>query len=488
MLYINQPEQNTKSGLGLKSLLLFFLALFSAVPASAEDWIYTVRPGDTLWDLCLEYTTEKGCWQKIGPYNEVDFPPSLAPGTRIKFPMAWLKTQPVNVELLFIYGDVQVEIPGKKQLSAGSMSLGETSISDLRNREESEQKPYVGMELPVGTSVSTGADGSASLKFADGSVLVLDANSKIILDLLSQHNSTGMVDSRIRLLQGSTRSKVQKRSPRSHFSVSSPSAVAAVRGTEFNFVVPDEQSSATLSSVFEGNIAVTQEDKTHKTNSPSVVEIPAGYGIRIKKGEALASPTPLLAAPEINKQAVYALPLELEWQAVDAAQSYRFQLLEDTEQDKLLRTLSISEPALSLSTLDSGCYKAQISAIDKNDLVGMPNKFQFCAEQAPSRATLLQAKLSKKTLSLQWQFERQPASTRIELFHVDNLQEPIYSETTVGNSFEYSLDKRQQIYAKVCGVGDYGLEGECTQSEILGEKSKAWHVFLLMMLAVIAGL
>src|SRR5690606_35243695 len=89
-------------------LFLFFSQQFLAV-TFAEDWVYTVRKGDTLWDLCIEYTIEKNCWLTIGPYNQVDFPPSLAPGTRIRFPAAWLKNQPVKVEILYFSGEVLVK-------------------------------------------------------------------------------------------------------------------------------------------------------------------------------------------------------------------------------------------------------------------------------------------------------------------------------------------------------------------------------------------
>ena len=470
----------------LAQLILIILIASCSFQANAEDWVYTVRPGDTLWDLCLEYTTEKACWQKVGPYNGVDYPPSLAPGTRINFPSAWLKQQPVSAEIIFVRGEVFVEgIEPQDKLSLGSMTLGEASISDLRQQQEPQTKATPGMTLLLGVRVSTGKASTASLKFADGSILILEEGSEIVLDLLSQHGSTGMVDSRIRLLRGSARSKVREQQPRSKFSVSSPSAVAAVRGTEFSLAIAPQTELASLSSVFEGKVEIQQIRSEEPTEPAESLTLAKGYGIRVHRDQPLPSPIPLLPAPELIEQKIVSLPLTLEWQAVVDATSYQLQLFQ-AEQENLITTLATTLPSISVPNLDHGCYRGRLSAIDKNDLLGMPRTLKFCAERPPTIPSITLAEFKHKELKLAWHAEPLAHATRIELYSDKDMQKPIYRETVSGNSVEYSLEKQKTIYARVCSLGRYGLEGGCVQTERLGKHSRAWQVLVVFLVGTLA--
>ncbi|HMY65600.1 MAG TPA: iron dicitrate transport regulator FecR, partial [Leptospiraceae bacterium] len=64
----------------------------------------------------------------------------------------------------------------------------------------------------------------------------------------------------------------------------SPSAVAGVRGTEFNVAVDEEES--TKLGCFEGLVEVSAQGET--------VKVPAGFGTSVKKGEKPVKPYKLL--------------------------------------------------------------------------------------------------------------------------------------------------------------------------------------------------
>ena len=71
------------------------------------------------------------------------------------------------------------------------------------------------------------------MQFADQSELQVLPNSEVVLDKLSHHKHTGMVDTRIRLNSGSVNTRVEKQGPDSHYEISTPAAITAVRGTAF---------------------------------------------------------------------------------------------------------------------------------------------------------------------------------------------------------------------------------------------------------------
>ncbi|MDR7271487.1 hypothetical protein J2X20_004155 [Pelomonas saccharophila] len=100
----------------------------------------------------------------------------------------------------------------------------------------------VGDKLDVGTTLRTGAAGRVRLKFTDGSVLVLADKSQLRIEAFTAPASqprtaeflleTGLIGQRV--------------TPSSHGSwkVRTPTAVTAVRGTEFSVEVGDDRATA----------------------------------------------------------------------------------------------------------------------------------------------------------------------------------------------------------------------------------------------------
>ncbi len=57
----------------------------------AEEWNYTTRPGDTLWDISKKYLKNPNDWNKLQKHNAIDIAKRLSPGTRLRIPIEWLK-------------------------------------------------------------------------------------------------------------------------------------------------------------------------------------------------------------------------------------------------------------------------------------------------------------------------------------------------------------------------------------------------------------
>ncbi len=345
------------------------LSVLFSKPVNAADWVYTMRPGDTLWTLCREYTNEPLCWQKLGLINNIAKDRSIPPGTRIRVPVAWLKVPPATVTVSYVQGEASFQRP-----------------------DEAEKNLEAGMELSVGTRIRTGK-GSLTLAFADGSRLLLEPDSELELDALSNFELNGMVDSTLRLKRGTVKTRVIKREPRSRFQTLTPSAVAAVRGTEYRVSLSspagqdntNAHSAVTRIEVYDGLVDVGADAVSYP--------VPAKYGIVAKPGEALKPPVELLESPVFlpvteqqmvirNEQGAALSDVIITWQPLVGALAYQFTVFMDanseTDRDKLLLTRQLDATQFNLNELDNGCYRLSVRAIDHYGLHGFASEQRVC--------------------------------------------------------------------------------------------------------------
>lgn len=107
-----------------------------------------------------------------------------------------------------------------------------------------------GMPLQNGDRIKTGADSSAEISFEGNSVILLRSHSDFTLQSLSQKETV------FRLALGSILAKIQSLAGMGSLSVHTPTAIAAVRGTEFGVEIAAD-SQATHVGVFdEGKVEV----------------------------------------------------------------------------------------------------------------------------------------------------------------------------------------------------------------------------------------
>jgi len=449
-------------------LILTLSLCIGLMPARsiAADWVYSVRSGDTLWDLCLEYTDLKTCWLKVGPYNGVDYPKNLAPGTRIKFPVKWLKQAPSPVIVNYILGQ--------------ATKTSEGDVSTL----------VKGDALSIGAVVKVSDDGLVSLLFADGSLMVVEGGSEVRLDVLSTFRDSGMVDSRVHLRSGTVQTTVPKRTPRSRFEVSTPSAVAAVRGTDFR--VSSGVASAdpgkpnadtyTRSEVFEGGVAIAKGTQDQL--------VPEGFGLIARANEPLTEAVKLLPPPVLVEDSeAQMLPHSLSWQASDLAGGYKI-VLEPASNDRAPIIKQISDPTTFIvEGIRSGCYLVYVSAIDKQGFQGMPAHRKHCyaaRRDSPTNVTFEQ--VAKQQLTINWD-----ASDVAETYVVDVSKDSdfsdVVSKTVTTSSFDLALEDSKPRYVRISSVGEYDTRSEYSQViTVEGERGdhKGLVTFLLFVVAILA--
>ena len=99
--------------LGLLCCLLFtniFMCLSAiAEEASAEEWHYTLRPGDSVSDISQNLLSYQYTWNDVVKHNGVSAVANLAPGSIIKIPMHWLKHQPKPALVKQLEGSAQIK-------------------------------------------------------------------------------------------------------------------------------------------------------------------------------------------------------------------------------------------------------------------------------------------------------------------------------------------------------------------------------------------
>ncbi|MGI9286315.1 MAG: FecR domain-containing protein [Pseudomonadales bacterium] len=327
------------------------LVLASAA-ANADDWLYTIKPGDTLWDVCANYVTalKPQCIAKLHVYNtQITNKRKLTPGMQIKIPVTLLKYPPKSAVVEFTQGDAFLVRPGLAQ----------------------KETLKAGTALIIGSKVIT-ESGSVLMRFADESTLLLKPNSEILMDKLSAHGEYGMVDTYIHLNRGNAALKVKPKSKEARFRINTPSAVAAVRGTEFRISSDPATNNTMRNEVLLGEVAVSAQ---------AVVQaIKKGFGTLAEQGKAPLPPRKLLAAPTVNVQTPLSLPYTLSWSALDGAVNYVLDIFKCDSTDKLLQSFVLDNNSHRLTDLDDGNYTLSVRGVDEVGLQGLDAILSFIKE------------------------------------------------------------------------------------------------------------
>lgn len=327
---------------------LFGLALLLTLPYGAQggDWVYTVRPGDTIWQLSQQYLKDPNQWPEVQKYNKVDDAHVMQPGRQLSIPVEWLKHQPKPARVIESHGDVALIRNGKSTTLTGQALINS------------------------GDTLRSGADGSATIEFADGSHLLLQTNSEVVMDSLGSFDATGMVDTSVRLKRGCIENRVMPQKPDSRYRIITPAAVAAVRGTQFR-VGGENDGNLMRNEVLEGKIAVSGAGVTRM--------VPTGYGSVAETGKPPSEPLPLPLAPDLSglsRQGAEA-GITFRWPAVANAVRYRAQLAPDDRFTILLKETLLENNELTWSGLPPADYAMRVRAINAAGIEGFDARHNF---------------------------------------------------------------------------------------------------------------
>ena len=371
--------------------LLHFLWLSAPTIGHAQDWIYTVRPGDNLWNIAADYLTRLDYWPRLQALNRVADPLHLPPGMKLRIPIAWLKGQPTAARVISAQGEAEAKVAFTGQ------TIG--VATDLL--------------LHSGDEIRTGPNGNVVVEFGDSSRLLVQANSLLVMDTLSVYGDTRMVDTRLRLQQGRVENQVTPRqSLRTRYEIFTPAAVSAVRGTHYRLGMDAAQATA-RTEVLEGAVELrgARQTRTVKT----------GFGALAETGKSLAAPTPLLAPPTIADlpAVVTRSPIQLSVPALKGATAYRAQIAPNEQFTTLLFDAVSAAPVVRGPDLPDGDYVLRIRGIDAKGLEGRDADHRFRLHARPEPPFLIQpadqSAVFEQALVFEWAEPQNAATYHFQL-------------------------------------------------------------------------
>lgn len=339
------------------------VCIMSSTLLHADDWHYRVKPGDNPWSLTQKYLKGQHFWQQLVSYNNITRPRAIPPGTVLRIPVEWLKYQPSQARLVQSTGDVRIIRAPRDD-------------NDLRPTDPDQGALY------SGDQVITGKNASAAIEFSDGSRLLLQAETEIVLELLRSRGDDAIPETEVNLPKGRVDTQVNpKRHPDSRYEIRTPAAVATVRGTDFR--VQAEGARLMRSEVLSGRVGVD--------NGVQPQQVPAGFGIVAQADAPPPPPRKLLPAPltETMPERIITAKAQLHWPAVDGARAYRVQLFPHNNFTQLLRDSVTRAPRFEITGLADGRYSLRVRAIDEVQLEGLNADHPLTIDLRPLAPELL---------------------------------------------------------------------------------------------------
>lgn len=341
----------------ISAVIVLVMTVFVALPAWAENYLYTVRPGDTLWDLSDKYLKRGVAYtSRLQELNQVRDPGQLQPGSKLRFPVRWLKIQPVPATVTNVSGSAKAIVGEDRQ----------------------DQSLAAGQRLTVGDTVLTGPDGNVVLEFADGSRLIIRSDSEVVLDSLSAWGDTGMADTRVRLQRGRVDAQVVPATgPASRYEIHTPAAVSAVRGTVYRMHAESDRPEA-RAEVLSGNIEISAAGRSRR--------VAEKFGIVAKQGKPPDPPRRLLSKPDISalSDRLERLSIRFNWPDLRGARAYRVQIAETAKFEILQVDRTVPSSALDHVNLDKdGAFFLKVRGIDEVGLEGLDAIHEFVLNARP---------------------------------------------------------------------------------------------------------
>ncbi len=334
--------------LRIAALLLGLTSLSHTV--SAQEWIYTVRPGDSLWKIANDYLISPDYWRKVQELNGIGKTRRLSPGTRLTIPVEWLKQQPASASIVTFRGEIELIRQGK----SGPLPDDNT--------------------LYMGDGIRTGENSSISISFSDGSQVTVFPSSEIYLETLEAKEEKGLTSTVIRVVNGRIVNRVARQNKGSRYQVDTPAAVAAVRGTEFR-IGAEAGGEIMRSEVLSGAVGVSGSGVTQ--------HVSAGYATIAKVGSPPIAPRRLPEAPDLSglSKRTASQSINYQWPMLTNVNSYRAQLALDDAFSQIVSEVVLETPQVTWNALTPATYFMQVRGIDELGLEGFSAHHSFSVSE-----------------------------------------------------------------------------------------------------------
>lgn len=252
----------------MKNIRLISVGLLFVTSLYAVDFIeYNVVSGDTLSKISKEYLSNPQAWRELLKYNQIDSPNKIKPGLVLKIPDYLSKKK-------------------KEEAKPVAIARITTKLGTIKFKREKDLEWLDGKKgqlLESDQVVRTLEKSTAEVEFFDDPEVLIQVRENSIMKVKMDKVRGVELSSGETFIKFLTHSAKDAKDVK--FTVSTPTSVAGVRGTEFN-VSTDAVEGLDKYACNQGLIQVSAQGQT--------VEVPAGFGTTVKKGEPPQKPFKLL--------------------------------------------------------------------------------------------------------------------------------------------------------------------------------------------------
>jgi len=355
----------------LITFLLSFLLLCTSINAIAEMsksidhddvWLYTVNQNDSFERIYQKYLNKRSNILALSQHIQHKLTKKLQPGQVISIPVEMLKKIPTNAQVLLVYGDVAVTstlVNEKRKLNKGDL-------------------------LVQGDELRTGKNSLAKLLFADGSNIDIQPNSILSIQASYKYVGKETFVTNLKLVKGRTEVSANPRHAVGNtLEVETPSAIAAVRGTQFRV---GADGDIALQETLDGQVAFSADENGVKQE----VLLAKGYGSIAQKGKAPLPPIVLPASPDLSAlpNLIETYPVQFTIAPQSDAVAWVSQLSLDADFTQILNDQTIQAGGLVFDNLADGQYYLKLRAQDQYGLQGKDATHAFSVKIRPPEKLL----------------------------------------------------------------------------------------------------
>ncbi len=419
----------------------------TASAQSQSEWNKRVENGDTLIGIARRFLREPLRWRELQKFNAVRNADLLSPGSTLRIPVQWMRGEPATAVVLRVQGDA--------------------SVSPDIAAPPSPAK--AGDTLPVGSRLRTGSDSAMSLRFADGSQVLITPQTEVTLEqMLSFPDTGGFSTTRLKLDRGAVESQVPpSREVQRSYEISTPVVTLGVRGTQFRATAVAESGDSRL-EVVNGSVRATASRSA---------EVGAGLGVVTAADGRLGDVETLLPAPELGAPPTMDAQgtARMQWEPVSGATGYRAQVLAATGGDILLRDAQWPRAQAQWPGLAPGSYRLRVRAIAASGLEGqnadaVVELAAFVAPPLPGPPAPLSAlpedeqRVSAQAAALSWYGPSPGLRYRLQVAASADFAAPIFDQMTLEPSPNILVQAQVKLlpgryHWRVASVGPQGVVG-----------------------------
>lgn len=318
-----------------------------------------VKEGDTFASIARNELGKTAYAALLAEFNGLAVIDVPVPGSVLKIPMPIPKSDEF-AEVVFVKGEATL----LRQLSAGSNSSNP-------DEQPSPQELSRESKIVIGDLIKTEKDGYVSIEFFSGAVINLQPNTQAILEKLACLETDDKCLVEINTQTGRVTADINARDQQPlEFTIRTPYASAAVRGTMFDVAAEDQL----LIGVTEGAVAITAQDQD--------VDLDTGFGVAVELDKLPGDLVELSPAPVFKRiPARMAIGDTIAWWQVYDSSAYEASVSLDEGGRQTITSFNVASAPTDLDvqdstgqSLDAGVYYLTMRAIDSTGLLGFRSR------------------------------------------------------------------------------------------------------------------